>query len=219
MARFEARGAVGSLYASFAPTGDPPSQSSGTLMSLQEGIAEPCAWYAIRFLRLCRGWAGSLYTSFAPTGDPPSQSSGTLMSLQEGIAEPRAHGCDEPFHRKSAGRRPDVPTEPPRHPNTYLSPSVSCLRYLTRVFPLRVPAQSSQAEQPAVRTPAAQPHPLFHLPGEGGKGGRTRGRGRYVPSRHQGVRRGARTGSLQELGTYRLDPSNLTQNKKPPTVR
>ena len=122
MARFEARGAVGSLYASFAPTGDPPSQSSGTLMSLQEGIAEPCAWYAIRFLRLCRGWTGTLYTSFAPTGDPPSQSSGTLMSLQEGIAEPRAHGCDEPFHRKSAGRRPDVPTEPPRHPNTYLSP-------------------------------------------------------------------------------------------------
>ena len=31
--------ALGPLYTSFAPAGDPPSQSSGTLMSLQEGIA------------------------------------------------------------------------------------------------------------------------------------------------------------------------------------
>ena len=71
---------------------------------------------------------------------------------------------------------------------------------------------------PAALTLAAQPRPLLHLPGEGEeKGGGERGR--YVPSRHQGVRREARTGSLQEQGTYRLDPSNVTQNKKPPTVK
>lgn len=51
--------------------------------------------------------------------------------------------CQEP-----SGRHPDVPTEPPWHPNTYLSPSASCLRYLTPVFPLPVPAHSSQTERP-----------------------------------------------------------------------
>ena len=35
------RGKTGTLYTSFAPAGDPPSQSSGTLMSLQEGVAAP----------------------------------------------------------------------------------------------------------------------------------------------------------------------------------
>ena len=34
-------GKTGALYTSFAPAGDPPSQSSGTLMSLPEGIAAP----------------------------------------------------------------------------------------------------------------------------------------------------------------------------------
>lgn len=53
-----------------------------------------------------------------------------------------------PSCHETSGRHPDVPTEPPWHPNTYLSPSASCLRYLTRVFPLPVPAHSSQAEGP-----------------------------------------------------------------------
>ena len=35
------RCALGTLYTSFAPAGDPPSQGSGTLMSLLEGIAAP----------------------------------------------------------------------------------------------------------------------------------------------------------------------------------
>ena len=55
------KGTGGTLYTSFAPAGDPPSQSSGTLMSLQEGIAEPCA-------RMCSGTPreGALTTHTEP---------------------------------------------------------------------------------------------------------------------------------------------------------
>ena len=100
-------------------------------------------------------------------------------------------------------------------PSTQRSFLASCLRYLTPVFPLPVPAHSSQAEGPAVRS---LPHSRT-LTSHTGKGREKQGRGRYVPSRHQGVRREARTGALQEQGTYRLDPLNLTQNKKPPTAK
>ena len=95
-------------------------------------------------------------------GHPPSQSSGTLMSLQEGIAEPRACGYNESFLDEPSGRQPDAPTEPPRYPDTYLCLLVSYLRYLTRVFPFPVPAQSSHSEQPVVRILDAQPRPTSH---------------------------------------------------------
>ena len=52
---------VGTLYPSSAPTGDPSSQSSDTLMSLLEGIATPSGFHgswlghAMPFLRSYRG--------------------------------------------------------------------------------------------------------------------------------------------------------------------
>lgn len=52
---------LGALYTSFAPAGDPPSQSSGTLMSLQEGIA-------VLRARMCIGtpWEGTLTSQTEP---------------------------------------------------------------------------------------------------------------------------------------------------------
>ena len=145
-------------------------------------------------------------------GHPPSQSSGTLMSLQEGIAVLRARmGLQQALSRLALGRRTDVPTEPPPYPATNLRLPASCLRYLTPVFPLPVPAHSSQTEAPRFvpqRTVAPTTPPAR-------RGEERQGRGRYVPSRHQGVRREARTGSLQEQGTYRLDPSNRAQPPHP----
>ena len=129
---------------------------------------------------------GPLYTSFAPTGHPPSQSSGTLMSLQEGIAEPCA--------RKLAVRYPE--------PNIQSWRAVcgTSPQYSPSPFPHTLPKPSARGS-----FPAAQPHPLLHLPGEGE---RIVGERSVCSVATQGVRSGARTGSLQEQGTYRLDPSN-----------
>lgn len=113
---------------------------------LQRGLPELMARFDAR---LARYTLPSLLQ-----GHPPSQGSGTLMSLQEGIAVLRARmvvlkpSCPDP-----SGRCPDVPTEPPPYPATNLRLPASCLRYLTPVFPLPVPAHSSQAECPAVRSP------------------------------------------------------------------
>jgi len=128
------------------------------------------------------------------------------MSLQEDIAVLRARmvvlkpSCSEP-----AGRCPDLPYGVTAMPWTQYSFLASCLRYLTRVFLPRLRAHSSQTERPWV-VPHRASAPT--TPPARRRGGSLQGRGRYVPSRHQGVRREARTGSLQEQGTYRLDPSN-----------
>ena len=84
-----------------------------------------------------------------------------------------AWGYSKPFLDEPSGKCPDVPTEPPPYPAANPSFPASCLRYLTRVFPLPVPAHSSHSEQPAVRIPAAQPRTLP----------RTTGRGREVGER------------------------------------
>ena len=89
-------------------------------------------------------------------GHPPSQSSGTLMSLQEGIAEPCAHMV---VLKPPAGRRSDLPCGVTAMPSTQYSILASCLRYLTRVFPLPVPAHSSHSEQPRF---ASQPRSRTH---------------------------------------------------------
>ena len=79
----------------------------------------------------------------------------------------------KPSCREPAGRRSDLPCGVTAMPSTQYSILASCLRYLTRVFPLPVPAHSSHSEQPAVRIPAAQPRTLP----------RTTGRGREVGER------------------------------------
>ncbi len=111
----------------------------------------------------------------------------------------------ESFHRKPTGRCPDTPTEPPPHPNTYPVSRRRVCGTSPQYSSPRLRAHSSQAEGPRC-IPLRATHTLPRTTGRGG--GRKQGRGRYVPSRHQGVRSGARTGSLQEQGTYRLDPSN-----------
>ena len=65
--------------------------------------------------------------------------------------------CQEP-----SGRHPDVPTEPPWHPNTYLSPSASCLRYLTRVFPSPPPRTLFPSRVALGSFHTAQPRPTSH---------------------------------------------------------
>lgn len=91
-------------------------------------------------------------------------------------------------------------------------------RLLTRIFRRAVCGTSLQYSPPLPCTlfpsraargsfPAAQSAP--YLAPQGREKRKGMGRGRYVPSRHQGVRSGARTGSLQEQGTYRLYPLNL----------
>ena len=122
----------------------------------------------------------------------------------------------ESFHCKPTGRHPDAPTEPPPHPAINPHIPASCLRYLTPVFPPPLPRTLFPSRAARGSFPAAQSAP--YLAPQGREKRKGMGRGRYVPSRHQGVRSGARTGSLQEQGTYRLYPLNLTQNKKPPTV-
>lgn len=110
----------------------------------------------------------------------------------------------ESFHCKPTGRHPDAPTEPPPHPAINPHIPASCLRYLTPVFP--PPASAYTLPKPS--SPRFIPgRTIRTLPRTTGRGREVREK-RYVPSRHQGVRRGARTGSLQEQGTYRLDPSN-----------
>ena len=121
-----------------------------TLPALLQGMG----WLAVRFLRSYRGHGPARYT--LPSllqGHPPSQSSGTLMSLQEGIAEPCAQRLAMSLFIASLWVDALTShTDPPRYPDTYMPLLASCLRYLTRVFPFPVPAQSSQAESPAVRT-------------------------------------------------------------------
>ena len=142
-------------------------------------------------------------------GHPPSQGSGTLMSLQEGIAEPCARMVVlKPSCREPAGRRSDLPcgvTAMPRTP-IFILGKLFAVPNPSIPLPLSahtLPTASSRGSHPcraaAPTTPPAR------------RGEERQGRGRYVPSRHQGVRREARTGSLQEQGTYRLDPSNPTE--------
>ncbi len=85
------------------------------------------------------------------------------MSLQEGIAAPRLH-----VYRHPLGRYPDPQTEPPQclQPNLYPQRAV-CGTSPQYSLP-RLRAHSSQAEQPAARS-RRNPHPLLHLPGEGGR--------------------------------------------------
>ena len=54
----------------------------------------------------------------------------------------------KPSCREPAGRRSDLPCGVTAMPSTQYSILASCLRYLTRVFPLPVPAHSSHSEQP-----------------------------------------------------------------------
>lgn len=115
------------------------------------------------------------------------------------------------FSRRAFGKAPRRPYGTPSAPK-YLSaslgelsavpnPSIPPPRFRT-VFPSR----AARGSHPC-RTAAP------YLVPQGGEG--SRGRGRYVPSRHQGVRRGARTGSLQELGTYRLEPPKKAPRRSP----
>ena len=162
-----------------------------------------CAWLAIHFLRSCRG------PVLAGLGHPDVASgrcSGTALAC----------ATKNPFIAS-----PRVGTQTPLR-------NLHRTRLLTRIFRRAVCGTSLQYSPPPLpRTlfpsraargsfPAAQSAP--YLAPQGREKRKGMGRGRYVPSRHQGVRSGARTGSLQEQGTYRLYPLNLTQNKKPPTV-
>ena len=81
--------------------------------------------------------------------NPPSQSSGTLMSLQEGIAEPRAlaWGCNKPLlDEQPSGRSPDLPAEPPRHPNTYLCLLASSPRFASLPRSRTLPRTTGRGE-------------------------------------------------------------------------
>ena len=100
-------------------------------------------------------------------GHPPSQSSGTLMSLQEGIAVLCARmGLQQALSRLALGRRTDVPAEPPQCPE----PNIHSWRAVCGTSPeYSFPASAHTLSKPSARVsfPAAQPHPLLHLPGEG----------------------------------------------------
>ncbi len=67
----------------------------------------------------------------------------------------------ESFHRKPTGRCPDTPTEPSPRPNIYLHLPVSCLRYLTPVFPFLPPRTLFPSRGPAVYSPT---HPAPTTP-------------------------------------------------------
>lgn len=84
-------------------------------------------------------------------------------------------------------------------------------QYSPSPFPHTLPKPSSPWFAPLPRSHA----PYLVPQGGGGK----QGRGRYVPSRHQGVRRGARTGSLQEQGTYRLDRPTKPNHHIQPKIK
>ena len=68
----------------------------------------------------------------------------------------------KPSCREPAGRRSDLPYGVTAMPSTQYSILASCLRYLTRVFPLPVPAHSSHSEQPRFASLPRQPHPTSH---------------------------------------------------------
>lgn len=125
----------------------------------------------------------------------------------------RAHGCDEPFRRKPAGRCLDIPTEPPRHPNTYLSPSVSCLRYLPSASPSAFPHTLPKPSSPRFAPLPRQPHPLLHLPGEG-----KRGRGEVGMFRRDIRVSDAERGRVPCRSKEHTASTHTTQNKKPPAV-
>ena len=113
----------------------------------------------------------------------------------------------KPSCREPSGRRLDLPYGVTAMPSTQRSFLASCLRYLTPVFPPPLPRTLFPSRAARGSFPAAQSAP--YLAPQGREKRKGMGRGRYVPSRHQGVRSGARTGSLQEQGTYRLYPLNL----------
>ena len=184
--------------------GHPPSQSSGTLMSLR---AIPLS------LRL-----GVLYPSFAPTGAPalaelghPDVASGRYSWAVRARMVVLKPSCREP-----SGRRLDLPYGVTAMPSTQRSFLASCLRYLTPVFPPRFRVHSSQAEQPAVHSRPHNPHPTSHHR----EGRRERAWGEAGMFRRDIRVSEAERGrvpcrSKEHTASTR---STLTQNKKPPTV-
>ena len=117
-----------------------------------------------------------LYTSFAPTGAPalaelghPDVATGRYSCVT------RSHDCGKPFRTESAGRRPDLINCATTAPKYLSAPpgELSAVPHPSIPLP-RFRAHSSQAEEPRF-VAADEPHPLLHLPGEGG--GREKGRG------------------------------------------
>ena len=153
-------------------------------------------WHAIHFLRSCRGPA------LAELGHPDvaaGRYSGIALACATRnpfIASPQV-GAQTPIRNH---HRTQIPICISRRAVCGTSPQYS---------PPRLRAHSSQAEGPRF-SPLRATRTLPRTTERGMEGA---GRGWSVPSRHQGVRSGARTGSLQEQGTYRLDQPYPKQPK------
>ena len=75
-------------------------------------------------------------------------------------------GLQQALSRLALGRRTDVPAEPPQCPE----PNIHSWRAVCGTSPeYSFPASAHTLSKPSARVsfPAAQPHPLLHLPGEG----------------------------------------------------
>ena len=93
---------------------------------------------------------GTLYTSFAPTGAPALAELGhpDVASGRYSCAARSYGATTSPVSMSTREGDLTSHTESPQCPEPQYSFLVSCLRYLTRVFPPRLRAHSSQAEGP-----------------------------------------------------------------------